>query len=386
MARERERAESTPLPRRRVAADQVRRRTASRAYTAQRALRTHSRAAEAFTLLKQHSRVHTISSTRSQQHCPETQTNPLISPSGVPAFLIFFPSPPLPEGSSSKVAKKVPFWVPLAAGCISGGVECISVWPMEFIKTQLQLKSATSPLPYSGMISGLTWTVKNNGFLGLYRGLAPTLAGSIPKAGIRFGLNAEFKRLLKGPDGKLNPGQNFAAGMGAGVMEAIIIVAPVETVKTKCIEMNAAFIPGIKTILANEGIKGVYQGVGATALKQGSNQGLRFMWFNEYKEFVTNKGEKKMTPLLSLLGGMTAGCFSTIGNNPFDVVKTRMQGKSAAMYKGTFDCFKVMLATEGAKSFYAGLVPRLGRVVPGQGIIFMTFEGIEEEIKKMAGI
>ena len=69
--------------------------------------------------------------------------------------------------------------------------------------SQLQLSSPTNPLPYNGMASGLRWTVQNNGFLGLYRGLAPTLIGSIPKAGIRFGLNAEIKGRLKDKDGKV---------------------------------------------------------------------------------------------------------------------------------------------------------------------------------------
>ena len=45
------------------------------------------------------------------------------------------------------------------------------------------------------------------------------------------------------------------------------------------------------------------------------------MWFNEYKRIVSNDGEKELTPLLRLFGGMSAGCFSTLGNNPFDVVK-----------------------------------------------------------------
>jgi len=30
-------------------------------------------------------------------------------------------------------------------------------------------------------------------------------------------------------------GKNFVAGLGAGVVEALVVVAPVETVKTKCI-------------------------------------------------------------------------------------------------------------------------------------------------------
>jgi solute carrier family 25 citrate transporter 1 len=110
-----------------------------------------------------------------------------------------------------------------------------------------------------------------------------------------------IKDKLRDPKtGELTALKNFVAGLGAGVTEAIVIVAPVETVKTKCIEMNMPFISGMKHILATEGIKGIYQGAAATAMKQGSNQGLRFMFFNEYKVYITNNGEKAMTPLLGV--------------------------------------------------------------------------------------
>lgn len=104
------------------------------------------------------------------------------------------------------------------------------------------------------------------------------------------------------------------------------------------------------------------------------------MWFNEYKRIVTNDGETQLTPLLSLFGGMSAGCFSTLGNNPFDVIKTRMQGTQGSQYKTTLDCLKQVVQKEGIKSLYAGVVPRLGRVVPGQGIIFMSFETIQSKL------
>jgi solute carrier family 25 citrate transporter 1 len=194
---------------------------------------------------------------------------------------------------------------------------------LPFQKTQLQLQSKVkgAQLPYTNMISGIRYTVQTTGILSLYRGLAPTLLGSIPKAGIRFGLNSVFKDALRDANGNLNPGKNFLAGMGAGIGEAILVVAPVETVKTKCIELNMAFMPGMRHIIKTEGFAGVYQGLFATALKQGSNQGLRFMWFNEFKRIVTDDGKHKVSPFMDLLGGMTAGCFSTLGNNPFDVVK-----------------------------------------------------------------
>lgn len=233
-----------------------------------------------------------------------------------------FISPPLASFNMSSDKPKNPL-LPMAAGCIAGGVEATAVWPMEFIKTQLQLQSKAkgAKLPYTGMISGLKYTVQTTGFFSLYRGLAPTLLGSIPKAGIRFGLNAVIKDKLRDENGKLTVGKNFVAGLGAGVTEALVIVAPVETVKTKCIELNMPFVKGFGHILKTSGIGGIYQGGFATALKQGSNQGLRFMWFNEYRRIITNDGEKKLTPFDGLLGGMSAGCFSTLGNNPFDVIK-----------------------------------------------------------------
>lgn len=113
------------------------------------------------------------------------------------------------------------------------------MWPMEFIKTQLQLqeklKAGEKP-KFTGMIggaclsclsvcmpcmyaygpptltpctrhsTGLRYTVREQGFLALYRGLAPTLISSFPKAGIRFSTNAYLKKMLMDEQGKLTPG------------------------------------------------------------------------------------------------------------------------------------------------------------------------------------
>ena len=106
----------------------------------------------------------------------------------------------------------------------------------------------------------------------MYNGLGVTLIGSIPKAGIRFGANSWFKKLLANDKGKLNMGnkiklvcrfdhrrcnkpqligigQQFLAGMGAGTVEAVLAVTPMETVKTKLIERNLGLVEGLRTIL-----------------------------------------------------------------------------------------------------------------------------------------
>ena len=65
----------------------------------------------------------------------------------------------------------------------------------------------------------------------------------------------------------------------------------------------------------------------------------------------------------------------------FQQKQTRMQGTQATQYAGTLDCAKQILAKEGVMALYAGVVPRLARVVPGQGIIFMSFETIQSSLE-----
>ena len=198
----------------------------------------------------------------------------------------------------------------LVSGCIAGACEASATWPMEYIKTQLQSmqKIAGKPPPYTGVLSGLRYTVQTSGVLTLYTGLTPTLVFSVPKAGIRFGGNQFFRNLLKDPTtGNVSTGKAFLAGLAAGVTESIAVVTPQETIKTKLINLNMSPIDGIKHIMRTEGPIGLYSGLLSTCMKQGGNHGSRFMFMSEYKRMYKGHSEAKLKPIESFLGGMGAG-------------------------------------------------------------------------------
>jgi solute carrier family 25 citrate transporter 1 len=267
----------------------------------------------------------------------------------------------------------------LVSGCIAGACEASATWPMEYIKTQLQSmqKIAGKPPPYTGVLSGLRYTVQTSGVLTLYTGLTPTLVFSVPKAGIRFGGNQFFRNLLKDPTtGNVSTGKAFLAGLAAGVTESIAVVTPQETIKTKLINLNMSPIDGIKHIMRTEGPIGLYSGLLSTCMKQGGNHGSRFMFMSEYKRMYKGHSEAKLKPIESFLGGMGAGLFSVLTTSPFDVVKTRMQSTQASAYSSTLDCFAQIARKEGLANFYSGSLARCFRVLPGQGIIFMSAEAI----------
>lgn len=273
-------------------------------------------------------------------------------------------------------AKKDPM-VSLAAGCVAGGVECCITWPMEYIKTQLQTfrkVAGGKPPPFTGIGSGLVYTVRSTGFLSLYNGLAPVLIFSVPKAGIRFGANTFFKNQFRDSEGKVSMGSAFLAGLCAGVCEATFAVTPQETIKTKLINLNMGMTDGVPHIIKTEGLGGLYNGLVSTCMKQGGNQGSRFFFMAQYRKFVAGDAEAKLPKHLTFLGGLGAGLFSVLCTSPFDIVKTRMQSTEATHYKNTFDCFVQIATKEGPLAFFNGAIARSARVVPGQGIIFVSVD------------
>ena len=89
--------------------------------------------------------------------------------------------------------------------------------------------------------------------------------------------------------GNLKPVDRMLCGLGAGVCEAILAVTPMETIKVKFINDQRSANPkykglfhGVRSIIAEQGIKGTYQGLSATIMKQGSNQVLTYYFKNNH--------------------------------------------------------------------------------------------------------
>lgn len=270
---------------------------------------------------------------------------------------------------------------------------------MEYVKTQLQLQNKAINPTFKGIKQCITYTIKNNGILGLYRGCPAVLIGAIPRYGSRFGtfnlvghkVQDNNAKRYGGEHSKRSMIQNLLTGICAGIVETTIATTPQETIKTKLIHSNKGFIEGSLSILKNEGILGFYRGWSATTLKHASNLGLRFMAFNLYKEKLfeykdtkaaqktSNQHNQRLTAKEAFLGGMISGTFSTVCNNPFDMMKTRMQSIDAqSQYKHIGQCFSEILRNEGILAFWQGLGARLLRVVPGQGILLMSFEKVSQ--------
>lgn len=277
----------------------------------------------------------------------------------------------------------------IVAGGITGGIEICITYPTEYVKTQLQLDEKVGK--YKGIVDCAKQTVQEKGVRGLYRGLSVLVYGSIPKSAVRFGAFEFFRKEMADEKGNLSAAGRLLCGLGAGISEAILVVTPMETVKVKFINDQRSanprykgFFHGVREIVQQQGLKGTYQGLSATIMKQGSNQAIRFYVMETLKNWYREGDASKPVPkLITGAFGAFAGACSVFGNTPLDVIKTRMQGLEASKYRNTWDCAKKIWIHEGPRAFYKGTIPRMSRVCLDVAITFMIYDSFMEYFNKL---
>ena len=154
------------------------------------------------------------------------------------------------------------------AGGLTGGINILIVFPIEYVKTQLQLDvgravlrahhsrlvpgkmtplatvlSAFKEKVYCGSLDVVEKTFKEQGVRGMYRGLQVLLAGTVPTYAVRFGVFDSLKATQVGSDGQLSPVRRMVCGLCAGVAEAALVVTWIETLKVRLISDQRRRVP-----------------------------------------------------------------------------------------------------------------------------------------------
>ncbi|XP_050656428.1 tricarboxylate transport protein, mitochondrial-like [Macaca thibetana thibetana] len=151
-----------------------------------------------------------------------------------------------------------------------------------------------------------------------------------------------------------------------GAME---VVCPTETIKVKFNHNQTSpnpkytgFFHAVREIVWEQGLKGTYQDLTATMLKQGSNQAVCFfVMISLCNWYRGNNLNKPMNLLITGVFRAIVGAASVFGNTPLDVIKTKMQGLEVHKYWNTWDCGLQILRKEGSRhSTRALFLPGLG--------------------------
>lgn len=209
----------------------------------------------------------------------------------------------------------------------------------------------------------------------------------------------------------LTPLQRWAAGASDAQFNALsgaiggftsgVVTCPLDVIKTK-LQAQGGFLPVSKgrhvghhkvysglvgtggAIWKEEGIRGLYRGLGPIVLGYLPTWAVWFTVYNKSKTYMADHHVRNQHAI-NFWSSIIAGASSTVVTNPIWVIKTRLMSQSASgynrelsvfprsgntptsrptinspwHYNSTIDAARKMYSSEGVLSFYSGLTPAL---------------------------
>ncbi|KDR77997.1 hypothetical protein GALMADRAFT_244964 [Galerina marginata CBS 339.88] len=282
--------------------------------------------------------------------------------------------------SSDHKPKPLPFVANFAAGAIAGISEILTFYPLDVVKTRMQLETGKSKLGLVGTFKGI---VKEEGFGRLYRGLVPPLMLEAPKRAVKFAANDFWGKTYLGLTGESKMTQQLSVltGCSAGATESFVVV-PFELVKIKLQDKKSTYkgpIDVVKQVVQKEGLLGLYAGMESTFWRHVWWNGGYFGSIYQVKALLPKPESPKAELLNNFISGSIGGFAGTVINTPFDVVKSRIQGAEripgvAPKYNWTYPAIATIAREEGLAALYKGFVPKVLRLAPGGGVLLLVVE------------
>lgn len=277
--------------------------------------------------------------------------------------------------SGGTIAFRVPLHQKMAIGAFSGVIGTCCIFPVDLIKTRLQLAAPGT----ATVRTVVRQAVKHQGVRGLYTGLSPCLVGVMPEKALKLGVNDYLRDIFCGYD---RSQETLANQVVAGALTGIIQAAatnPLEMVKIQQIQAAEQAIgsscpaPGPMSTLRVLGLRGLYKGSSLTISRDIPYNIVFFTTYIGVKRGLTDQ-DAHISRRAILLSGVAAGMAAAFVSTPVDVVKTRIQASGSSYTDGTMAACRRIFAEEGARAFFTGAVARMAVQGPLYGIALLTFE------------
>ncbi|KAF2000528.1 mitochondrial carrier protein-like protein [Amniculicola lignicola CBS 123094] len=199
----------------------------------------------------------------------------------------------------------------LFCGGLAGITSVTFTYPLDIVRTRLSIQSASfealqrktgEKLP--GMASVMKTMYKDEGgFVALYRGILPTIAGVAPYVGLNF-MVYEIMRTYFTPEGQKDPSAvgKLAAGAVSGAV-AQTCTYPFDVLRRR-FQINtmsgmgyqySGIYDAIRQIIISEGVKGLYKGIVPNLLKVAPSMASSWLSFEMTRDLVM--GKRKSTYL-----------------------------------------------------------------------------------------
>jgi len=280
---------------------------------------------------------------------------------------------------SEQQKKPLPFIANFTAGAIAGVSEILTFYPLDVVKTRMQLATGKG----QGLVSTLSSIVKEEGVGRLYRGLVPPLLLEAPKRAVKFASNDFWGKtyLQMSGESKMTQKLSILTGCSAGATESFVVV-PFELVKIRLQDKSSTYkgpMDVVRQTIQKEGLLGLYAGMESTFWRHFWWNGGYFGSIFQVRAMLPKADTQQGQLLNNFISGSIGGFTGTVLNTPFDVVKSRIQGATKVpgvkpKYNWTYPALVIIAREEGIAALYKGFVPKVLRLAPGGGILLLVVE------------
>uniref|UniRef100_A0A7N0TAT1 Uncharacterized protein n=1 Tax=Kalanchoe fedtschenkoi TaxID=63787 RepID=A0A7N0TAT1_KALFE len=185
---------------------------------------------------------------------------------------------------------KIPIPASFVAGACAGVSSTIITYPLELVKTRLTIQRDV----YNGVFDAFVKILQEGGPAELYRGLTPSVIGVIPYAATNYfaydTLRKAYKKVFK--TDKIGNIETLLIGSAAGAISSSATF-PLEVARK---HMQVGAVSGrvvyknvfhaLASILEQEGVKGLYKGLGPSCVKLVPAAGISFMCYEACKRIL----------------------------------------------------------------------------------------------------
>lgn len=279
----------------------------------------------------------------------------------------------------------------LLAGSVGGAAQVLVGQPLDTIKTRAQIAPKGM---FTGPMDILKQTLRNEGFLALYKGMASPLIGIAGVNSLLFAAYGISKRIIS-PFPQLSLQQIAAAGAMAGAANAIL-ASPVEMFKVR---MQAQYggkdDKRLREVVREEWSKygfrnGIMRGYWVTVAREIPAYAGFYTAFEFSKRQFGSKYGKDIPVWALLASGSTGGIAYWLSCYPLDVVKSRVQQRTTPPTGNPVRYIshelRTILAESGFSGLFKGLTPSLLRSIPAAASTFAAFEITREYLLELTGV
>ncbi|ORX73749.1 mitochondrial carrier, partial [Linderina pennispora] len=238
---------------------------------------------------------------------------------------------------------------------------------------------------FKGPVDCLMKTVRNEGFLGLYKGMASPLVGIAAVNSLLFWAYSLGKRLQTNSTSP-TLGQVAIAGSGAGIVNSVL-ASPVELLKVRLQTQYSGAgntfkgpIPLAKHLVQQFGARGIMWGFWSTVAREipayaGFYTGFEFAK-RKFADSLTGGNVDKLGVLPLMASGSFAGICYWTASYPLDVIKSRVQNSPVPPKRlgGIIEAAQAISKEQGVKGFFRGYSPSIIRSIPAAGVTFVAYE------------